>query len=311
LGLLDELQRAVCEAYDSPTPILTPRLLTEAAAFSLFSYDSKGGDLMASLLESTSLSFASDAFVESRKYCIEVIHEKNAIVLTELKNLSCDTLLRGRPDRVFHSALLGASPHEVERALEHATNMRAARSLEERSILSALFLKPEWIDEDILSRLKSPSPMLMTPEMILAATNTSAVSEYLRKLDDRNGNILSHFEFLLLEKNRDKALAPVAAYIIGRLQFWSGKDYAKYVVGIELKPIFKIFSGITGIVPIIEAQVELFRYFGLEKVAKSEDPRPAALEGLKLNAELSLQLLEKYLGESWAQDLSEKIRTEK
>jgi len=113
----------------------------------------------------------------------------------------------GNLEEHLRSALARATPTEQQAAREEARALRQEASLAARSMLSCVFLDPEWLDVDLTARVESKRAALFTGLALLKAGDGARVTAYLAAMRPEELDFATRLPFThaLLERFRDGA----------------------------------------------------------------------------------------------------------
>lgn len=227
-------------------------------------------------------------------------------------------LFPGRIDRCLRAYLRGAPPDALAAAKGRALELRAQGDLLSRTVLSALFLEPDWIDADLSERLRTQARALFTPEMLRAARSTEELAAYFANLTDEELDLLgprNRYEkheptaaWTLMDTRREAAVVPLSRWLerAGRAIGEAKRELQRNRALLTAHELLSILTFTTNHPAVAEAICAIYAACGDQKIAKAEDPRLLAHEWLLRSPQVALPAVAaaaKKPGGAWAKAL--------
>jgi hypothetical protein len=181
----------------------------------------------------------------------------------------------GRLEEHLRSALARSTPDEQQAAREEALSLRQDASLAARSMLSCVFLDPDWLDADLTARVKSKHAALFTGLALLEAGDVARVTAYLAALRPEELDFATRLPFThaLLECFPDGA--PLSALLTRTVDLlWERDPYQRgpslglvRTLAQTMKYALDQPQAVAGVVAALAKLQD-------DEFSKREDPRP-------------------------------------
>ncbi|AKV04754.1 Molybdate metabolism regulator [Labilithrix luteola] len=235
-----------------------------------------------------------------------------AMWLTNTRKAALGTMFLHRPDRFLRALWLAASPEEQAAAREKAVALRAAGDLTQRSVLSSIFLDPDWIDADLRERVATGEQAYVNDMSLLNAGSLEALTAYFSTLGFEEAVLLAPYDgvrylprvtWTLLDRFREGGV-PALAHWLARL-FKDRTSSERWFILDGAHHLFDVLASVTNSPDVVEAAASILTNLGDEAIAKKSDPRPLAIETLLRSPGVALPVVQQAAKDrhTWAKNL--------
>jgi hypothetical protein len=188
----------------------------------------------------------------------------------------------GRLEEHLRSALARATPAERQAAREEALALRTDASLMARSMLSCVFLDPEWLDADLSARVASKRAALFTASALLRAGDGARVTAFFAASRPEELDLLAGqpFTHALLERFPDGA--PLVALLARTVDVLRDRDPSRRGPSLALlRALSQTMKYALAQPSAVAGVVSALSKLHVEDFTKRDDPRPALVALLR------------------------------
>jgi hypothetical protein len=312
LGALTAVTKEVIRLYASETPPTTNDPAVEGAALLLLphGYARRGGpsvtiprtEVIHALVSRGGVALALQAFAASLGPVAPLSSEPPpATSLLQKDARYLVDLLGERTDRIVHAYFLGASAEDRAAARSAAESLRASEDLLVRSAMSAAILDPDWIDLDLEECVRTGARAIITETSLLHAGSVSAVTAFLGAMTLEQALMLAPipyrgahgtdtpFAAALLRRFGDDGIVALSRWLEAVVPHLPS-DGHRTLLAVS-RQVLELLRNVVASPEAARAAAQVLSACHGQKIAKNEDPRPAAYETLRAQGSVAIPIV--------------------